>query len=96
MLRNGILTSEGSSFPVIGLHLKMQAESGRIGTIIINNNRITTRFTVNSSSCTTTELSKLLTSCLTAVKNYYIKYCDTTYERDGTNLGRLIRILVKF
>ena len=28
-----------------------------------------TRFIANSSSCTTTELSKLLTSCLTAVKN---------------------------
>ena len=27
------------------------------------------RFIANSSSCTTTELSKLLTSCLTAVKN---------------------------
>ena len=26
-------------------------------------------FIANSSSCTTTELSKLLTSCLTAVKN---------------------------
>ena len=26
------------------------------------------RFIANSSSCTTTELSKLLTSCLTAVK----------------------------
>ena len=28
-----------------------------------------TRFIANSSSCTTAELSKLLTSCLTAVKN---------------------------
>ena len=27
------------------------------------------RFIANSSSCTTTELSKLLTSCITAVKN---------------------------
>ena len=27
------------------------------------------RFIANSSSCTTTELSKLLTLCLTAVKN---------------------------
>ena len=27
------------------------------------------RFIANSSSCTTTELSKLLTSCLAAVKN---------------------------
>ena len=29
------------------------------------------RFIANSSSCTTTELSKLLTSCLTAVKTSY-------------------------
>ena len=33
------------------------------------------RFIANSSSCTTTELSKLLTSCLTVVKNYVIRYC---------------------
>ena len=31
------------------------------------------RFIANSSSCTTTELSKLLTSCLTAVKNHDIR-----------------------
>ena len=30
-----------------------------------------TRFIANSNSCTTTELSKLLTSCLTAVKTCY-------------------------
>ena len=33
------------------------------------------RFIANSSSCTTTELSKLLTSCLTAIKTQFIKYC---------------------
>ena len=43
-------------------------------------------FIANSSSCTTTELSKLLTSCLTAVKQHAIKYCDTIYEKDGINL----------
>ena len=37
------------------------------------------RFIANSSSCTTTELSKLLTSCLTVVKNHL-------YERSGKNL----------
>ena len=30
------------------------------------------RFIANSSVCTTTELSILLTSCLTAIKNYVI------------------------
>ena len=44
------------------------------------------RFIANSSSCTTTELSKLLTSCLTAVKNSFIKYCEEVYERSGKNL----------
>ena len=44
------------------------------------------RFIANSSSCTTTELSKLLTSCLTAVKNHVIKYCEKVYERSGKNL----------
>ena len=44
------------------------------------------RFIANSSSsCTITELSRLLTSCLTAVKNHLIKYYDTCYERDGIN-----------
>ena len=43
------------------------------------------RFIANSSSCTTTNLSKLLTSCLTAVKKHWIRYYDTVYERDGIN-----------
>ena len=44
------------------------------------------RFIVNSSSCTTTELSILLTSCLTLIKNHVIKYCTIVYERNGKNL----------
>ena len=44
------------------------------------------RFIANSSACTTTELSKLLTSCLTAVKNHVIGYCEKVYERSGKNL----------
>ena len=44
------------------------------------------RFIANSSSSTTTELSKLLTSCLTAVKNHVIRYCEKVYERSGKNL----------
>ena len=43
------------------------------------------RFVANSSSCTTTNLSKLLTSCLTVVKKHWIRYYDTVYERDGIN-----------
>ena len=44
------------------------------------------RFIANSSACTTTELFILLTSCLTAIKNYVIKYCTTVYVRNGKNL----------
>ena len=44
------------------------------------------RFIANSSSCTTTELSKLLTSCLNAVKNHVIRYCEKVYERSSKNL----------
>ena len=49
------------------------------------------RFIANSSSCTTTELSKLLTSCLTAVKKHVIKYCEKVYERSGKNLFWFIK-----
>ena len=41
------------------------------------------RFIANSSSCTTTELSKRLNSWLTAIKNHLIKYDGTVYEREG-------------
>ena len=47
---------------------------------------VKSRFIANSSACTTTELSILLTSCLTAIKNHVIKYCTTVYERNGKNL----------
>ena len=44
------------------------------------------RFIANSSSCTTTELSILFTSCFSAIKNHVIEYCITVYERNGNNL----------
>ena len=43
------------------------------------------RFIANSSSCTTTELSKLLTSCLIAVKNMLLSTMKR-YMRDPVNL----------
>ena len=52
----------------------------------LHNRSYKSRFIVNSIACTTTELSILLTSCLTAIKNHVIKYCTTVYERNGTNL----------
>ena len=38
------------------------------------------RFIAKSTSCTTTELSKLLTSSLTAVKKHVITHCEKVYE----------------
>ena len=52
----------------------------------LHKNPYKARFIANSSSCTTTELSKLLTSCLTAVKKHVIKYCEKVYKRSGKNL----------
>ena len=43
-------------------------------------------FIANSSACTATELSFLLTSCLTAIKTHVIKYCTIVYERNCKNL----------
>ena len=43
------------------------------------------RFIANSSSHTSTELSKLLTSCLTAVKTCY-QVREKVYEGSGKNL----------
>ena len=51
----------------------------------LHNKTFKARFIANSSSCTTVELSKLLTSCLTAVKTYVIRYCEKAYERSGKN-----------
>ena len=48
------------------------------------------RFIANSISCTTTELSKLLTSCLTTIKNHVIEYSEKIYERSGKNLFWLV------
>ena len=44
------------------------------------------RFIANSSSCTTTNISKLLTSCLTAIKTHVHRYCEKVYENSGKNL----------
>ena len=49
-----------------------------------------------ASSCTTTKLSKLLISCLTAIKAKVINYCETVYERSGKNMFWPIKNLVKY
>ena len=50
------------------------------------------RLIANSSACTATGLSILLTSCLTAINNHVIKYCTTVYERNGKKLFWSIKI----
>ena len=57
-----------------------------IGYLSFTKKTFKARFIANSSSCTTTELSILLTSCLTAVKNHVIRYCEKVYERSDKNL----------
>ena len=54
------------------------------------------RFIANSSSCTTTELSKLLTSPLTAVKKHVVEYCEKVYERSVKTYFGLLKVQVKF
>ena len=44
------------------------------------------RIIANSSSCTTSELSIILSSFLIPIKNRVIKYCETVFERNGKNL----------
>ena len=44
------------------------------------------RYIAYSSTCTTTELTILLTSCRTMIKNHVIKYCTTVYERNGKQI----------
>ena len=54
------------------------------------------RFIANSSSCTTTELSKLFTSCFTAVKSRVIRYYETVHERSGKICFGLLKILARY
>ena len=49
-------------------------------------NVIKSCFIANSSSCNTTELTIIFTSCLTAIKKHAINYCETVYVRNDKNL----------
>ena len=53
-------------------------------------------FIINSSACTTTELSILLSSCLIAIKNHVIKYCTIVLKEMVNNYFGLLKIQVKF
>ena len=43
------------------------------------------RFIANSSNCTTTVLSRNLTSALTAIKDHVSKYCETAFTNSEVN-----------
>ena len=43
------------------------------------------RFISNSSHCSTTILSKHITSALTAVKNHVMKYSETAFSKSNVN-----------
>ena len=52
----------------------------------LHKNPYKARFIANSSSCSTTNLSKLITSCLTEIKNHVIRYCEKVYVNSGFNM----------
>ena len=54
------------------------------------------RFIANSSSCTTSELSKLLTSCLPAVKNMLSNIVKRYWRDPVKTYFGLLKIQVKF
>ena len=51
---------------------------------------------INAGGIITTSLFKVLTSCLTAIKIQWIKYCEKTYKREGINSFWSIKTLLKF
>ena len=54
------------------------------------------RFIANSSACTTTELSILLTSCLTAIKTMSLNIAQQFMKEMVKNYFGLLKIQVKF
>ena len=62
----------------------------------LHKNPYKTRFIANSSSCTTTELSKLLASCLTAVKAMLSRTVKRYMRGPVKIYFGLLKIQVKF
>ena len=54
------------------------------------------RFMANSSACTTTDLSILVTSCLTAIKNTSLNIAQQFMKEMVKNYFGLLKIQVKF
>ena len=52
----------------------------------LHKNPYKARFIANSRNCTTKHISKLLTSCLSKVKEHVQFYCEKAYENSSINL----------
>ena len=57
----------------------------------LHKNPFISRFTSNSSQCSTTILTKHITSALTAVKDHVIKYSETAFSNSNVNYFRSIK-----
>ena len=47
------------------------------------------RFISNYRSCTTINISTLMTSCLSKIKDHFELYCDKAYQNSGTGIDLL-------
>ena len=94
-----VVYSHSNEIP-IKFAVDVKERQGRLPTMYwlpkLHKRPYTARFIANSSSCTTTEISKLLTSCPIAIIAKVIKYCETVYERSGKHMFWPIKILVKY
>ena len=74
--KTGSLLSFGNIDVALRLSVNVKEQQDKLPTMYrfpeLNKRPYTARFIANSSACTTTELSKLLTSCLTAIKIHVI------------------------
>ena len=59
----------------------------------LHKNLYKTRFISNATNTTTTNISKLLTSCLTELKSHVHRYCSKVYENSGINLNWSVKKL---
>ena len=92
-LSNALAVQFSACFCLQRIFIKNTEISGFIIHTSLKSTSNKARFIANSSSCTTTELSKLLTSCLTAIKSHVIRYCETVYE---TSNKKLVLVNKKF
>ena len=86
--KTGSLLSFGNIDVALRFSVNVKEQQDKLPTMYrfpeLNKRPYTARFIAHSSACTTTELSKLLTSCLTAIKIHVIsivKRCKNGQEK---------------